>query len=106
MTYPHDELIRAWLDGQAVQYLDKSQSGELIWMDMPSPDKADKLPHFYRTDQYRLKPQTVRVRHALMRSKVGGSTWINTATDMVEESVISKEVSFIKWLDDWTELTA
>ena len=106
MTYPHDELIRAWLDGQAVQYLDTSASGELIWIDMPSPDKADKLPHFYRTDQYRLKPQTFRVRHALMRSKASSYSWVATAHDLTEESVVAGESAFIKWLDDWTELTA
>jgi len=99
MPHPHDALIRAWLDGQTVQYLD----GQL-WRNIEPPAAVDKMPHFYSDQKYRLAPQVFRVRHALMRASSG--PWVTMVTNLAEETTISQRPHFVRWLDDWTELQA
>lgn len=99
MKYPHDELIRAWLDGRTVQY----RNGD-HWRDIEAAATVDKMPHFYRDGAYRLKPEVFRVRHALMRTGVGTS--VLTVHSLVEEKDVAASPHFARWLDDWTELHA
>ena len=93
MTYKHDTLIRAWLDGKTVQY----RNG-LLWVDMPSVSEATKMPHFYQCDEYRLKPIEIRVRLALLKN-------YRTAVvhSLEEEIVIERTPSFLRWMSDWEE---
>lgn len=95
-NYPHDALVRAWLDGKAVQFFDSAKS---LWIDMDRAHRADKMPHFYRegTD-YRIKPETVRYRVALMDNR---STL--TADNLQEERTLFAQPSFVRWLTDWIE---
>lgn len=99
MTYPHDKLVRAWLKGIRVQYRVDGQ-----WRTMDGPDVADKMPHFYRDEEYRLEPRTIRVRHAFL--VINGVDRIVTAMTLQEEKEVSSNTGFVKWLDDWTEITA
>lgn len=92
--YPHDKLVRAWLDGKPVQYLNDTG----VWVTMGSPASAKKMPHFYARMQYRLAPVEIRVRHAL----VGGL--VHMAQSLADEKRISSLPDFNRWLDDWVEL--
>lgn len=93
MTYKHEELVRAWLSGQVVQY----RVGE-VWADMPSASTADKMPHFYAAQEYRVKPMHIRVRLGLLH---GGKVLV--AQSLREETEISKLKAFREWLGDWQE---
>jgi len=93
MTYKHDALVRAWLNGETVQY----RNG-LLWVDMPSSKDAEKLPHFYQCDEYRLKPKVIRVRLALFRSNR-----VIAAHTLQEEVSLERTAGFVRWVSDWTE---
>lgn len=100
--HPHDALIRAWLDGQVVQY-NCLESG--IWLDIEPASTVDKLPHFYRAGtEYRLKPVVVRVRNALMRD--GRRSWVVACNTLEEERMTGQHPSFARWLDEWREYEA
>lgn len=93
--HPHDTLIRAWLDGKTVQY--KSVAGN--WLDLQPPGIVEKLPHFYVTDDYRLKPTVTRYR-----------VWLSTegtphiASSLQQADVAEKRPTFACWLADWVEV--
>lgn len=103
MTYPHDKILRAWLDGKAIQYL---PTGTGVWLDIEGCDVATKTPHLY-TDgraEYRIKPVVVRYRVALF--VVGDQWWTMTADTLVGERVLSEKASFTRWITDWIEVDA
>jgi hypothetical protein len=93
MTYPHDTLIRAWLDGKTLQYLD----GE-VWVDCEHVTVASKVPHCYRDGtEYRIRPRIVRYRvwhHP-------ATNQFKVATGMIEETVANKMGAV--WLGEWCE---
>lgn len=97
--YPHDALVRAWLDGKTIQYLVRG-----IWYDMDGPGKVDKMPHFYREGtEYRIKPVAMRYRVGLQM--VGSNRPHIFAVDNIEqERVMSGRSTFIRWISDWTEV--
>lgn len=103
--YPHDELVRAWLDGKTIQYLD--QSGHVlggVWIDIDGPDKADKVPHLYRCGtRYRIKPVVLRYRVALPRRDDGGY-FTDSVSSLEGERTMSSDSLFVRWLTDWTEV--
>ena len=101
--YPHDELVRAWLDGKTLQYLDGD-----VWIDIPNANVADKLPHLYRKqDCYRIKPVTVRYRVALLKFTDPRDGYYTLAADSLqEERELSDRNDFVRWLTDWTEVLA
>jgi hypothetical protein len=105
--YPHDALVRAWLDGKTIQYLD--QSGHVlggVWVDIEGPGEASKVPHLYRSGtEYRIKPVTVRYRVALMAHlDPRDGVFTTTADNLQEERELSKQHDFVRWLTDWTEV--
>lgn len=102
MTYPHDPLIRAWLDGKAVQY--RAIDSDL-WLDIEPAATARKLPHFYAdgSTEYRLKPVTVRYRVALLGNLPLGY-WTNTVESLLDERDLTASPDFIRWLTDWIEV--
>lgn len=107
--HPHDALIRAWLDGQVVQYLSVDalvcDVPVGIWVDIEPASTVDKLPHFYRAGtEYRLKPVVVRVRNALMRD--GRRSWVVACNTLEEERMTGQHQSFARWLDEWKEFEA
>ena len=99
--YPHDALVRAWLDGRTIQWFDDATS---IWIDIDGPDKADKLPHLYRKqDCYRIKPVVLRYRVALLRRDDGGY-FTDSVSSLEGERTMSSDSLFVRWLTDWTEV--
>lgn len=98
--YPHDELVRAWLDGKTIQFRERDD----IWLDMDGPDVATKMPHFYRHGtQYRIKPVTIRYRVAMM--KVGnGGLFNRSASCLTDEREIERDEKFVRWITDWIEV--
>lgn len=100
MPHPHDKLIRAWLDGSSVQYLDGA-----VWHDLQPAEHVAKMPHFYRDSAYRLKPVHLRVRQALMRSSADGriQSRIAVAHTLEEETKLARDRGFVRWLGDWVD---
>jgi len=100
MPYPHEELVRAWLDGKTIQFRENAD----IWLDMDGPDVATKMPHFYRSGtEYRVKPVTIRYRVALMTY---GSVQRTYSVDSLErEQRAANDPTFVRWISDWTEVT-
>lgn len=100
--YKHDAILRAWLDGKAIQYL---PTGTDVWLDIEPAATATKTPHLY-TDgraEYRVKPVTVRYRVALMS---GAKFWTTTVDDLEEERCLVTGSNFIRWITDWIEVEA
>lgn len=101
--YKHDAILRAWLDGKAIQYL---PFGTDVWLDIEPAATATKTPHLY-TDgraEYRIKPVTVRYRVALFAS--GDQYWTVTVDTLEGECALSERGSFSHWLTDWIEVEA
>lgn len=92
MKYPHHELLIDWLGGATIQY---EENG--IWVDCPTVDVADKVPHLYRTGvQYRRKPVQIRWHLAVMRSGA-----LATASNLMAADRIEADPLFKFWLTDW-----
>lgn len=102
--YKHDAILRAWLDGKAIQYL---PTGTDVWLDIEPAASATKTPHLY-TDgraEYRIKPVTVRYRVALMSpTKIGQKHYCFTVETVEAETLTATHKGFIRWLTDWTEV--
>ena len=92
--YPHEKFVIDWLQGKPIQY-----KKEGVWVDLPRPDLADKMPHFYVTDEYRPKPRTVRFRVAELRD---GS--LEVVCSQIEEFNTSNSHRFSAWLTEWAEV--
>ena len=97
MQHPHDQLIRAWLDGRAVQYYDADRGG--IWIDLEPPHMCSKLPHFYAHGQYRLKP-------VILRFRVGLNTSLEpfAVRSVMAEHAAERAEWFDRWIGDWQEV--
>lgn len=52
--YPHDEAIRAWLDGEQIQY---RRGDDHRWVNLPILSSDGPLPMFNRDFSYRIKPK-------------------------------------------------
>lgn len=89
--HPHDELIRAWLDGRPVQY----RQGDL-WLDLEPASTVNKLPHFYRDWEYRRKPEVLRLR--VWQDDDGG---LHTVTSQRDEFIASGAPTFRQWVSEW-----
>jgi len=100
MTYPHDKILRAWLDGKAIQYL---PTGTGVWLDIEGCDVATKTPHLYVDGraEYRIKPVTVRYRVALYTD--GRKTWTETVNTIEQERNARTPE---RWITDWIEVDA
>ena len=93
--YPHEALVLDWFHGVAIQYKEDG-----TWKDLPAPNLADKMPHFYVTGEYRRKPRIVRWRVADMAS--GTPALVRNS---VEEFNLQNSPAFCGWLCDWVEVT-
>ncbi len=103
--YPHDALVRAWLDGKTIQYLEHIE-GRNVWLDMDGPGVATKMPHFYPNfEHYRVKPAVIRYRVALVTHKgMHEPTFTLIANNLEDEHRMLKAYSLVRWLTDWTEV--
>ena len=90
--HPHDTLIRAWLDGKPVQYLDPADR----WVDLAAPSAVTKTPHFYPDCSYRLKPRVARYRIGTLNGR------ILAADTLLDAAVLDRKG--IVWLGDWVEV--
>ena len=94
MTYPHDTLIRAWLDGKTLQFLDNG-----VWVDCEHVSTAAKVPHCYRNGtQYRIKPRLLRYRVYLLPS----TGQCKVATTLQDADVADKLGA--QWVGEWCEV--
>ena len=93
MSYKHDALIRAWLSGTPIEYMQNGQ-----WQPLPSPDEASKLPHFYPECRYREKPFTVRFRIARIDDKAV------LVQSLLDERLAERCAGFRGWLTEWAEV--
>lgn len=101
--YKHDAILRAWLDGKAIQYL---PTGTDVWLDIEPAETATKTPHLY-TDgraEYRIKPVTVRYRVALVRT--GPVLGAHAVSSLEGERGLSTSAGFVRWITDWIEVQA
>lgn len=98
MSYPHRDLVTAWVSGTPVQF--KAPDG--LWLDLPDPSTADKVPHFYPRGEYRIRPRVVRYRVA----DFGRSRRPRLASNATEEFNIAHTPGFVRWLTEWQEVEA
>jgi hypothetical protein len=95
-TYPHDAMVRAWLDGKDVQWLDVDGT----WVNLSPPDAVKKMPLFSPSSKYRLKPVSVRVRIGVMAN---GHPHI--AASLQQADLLERRDEFLRWLTEWQEFT-
>ena len=93
--HPHDKLIRAWLDGERIQYL--AEPG--VWADLESAGSVTKLPHFYTDREYRVTPIEVRYRLCWMRDD---TPRLAIACSLQQAAVLARDPKFGGWHGDWT----
>lgn len=99
MTYKHDAVIRAWLDGKTVQHY--SRDGR--WEDIRTVDICVESPAFYVEESFRIKPNTIKYRRWLR----GGNGCHSVGSISFEDSVAGTEKHnlFVKWIDtEWQEV--
>lgn len=91
--HKHCELIKAWADGAEIQFFNYFTSS---WKDLNEPIWSDE-------NEYRIKPQTIRYRVALLRYDDGRVMTCNVETEVQEKS-LREWHEFVRWLTDWIEV--
>ena len=94
MKHKHADIIKAWADGETVQYYNIF-CGD--WQDV-----AHDIAAWHPSEKYRIKPKTIRYRAALMAS--AHSEYETFALSQLEEEVVSEDANFVRWLTDWIEV--
>ena len=91
----HAEVIKAWADGKQIQFKNELTNG---WIDL-----AILHPSWLLTSEYRVKPETIRYRAALLTC---GTLGHRTASANTESGVRAFEAAntFVRWLTDWIEV--
>jgi hypothetical protein len=90
MKHKHCDLIKAWADGAQIQQ--RIYNGE--WRDLLNP--------LWDGDMYRIKPDTIKYRLALIQGF--NVPWINAAMSEPEAMNIENTKTFVRWLGDWQEV--
>lgn len=85
----HAALIKAWADGAEIQHAGPADK----WIDNPNPAWDINAV-------YRIKPEALRYRVALMR-RGNGPRYTTTADQMLNEKEIESFSDFVRWLTDW-----
>ncbi len=67
----HKEIIKAWVDGVAVQFKNGS-----TWLTMPGPSKVDVMPMFPAATEYRVKPKTVKTYTRRVLIRESNDNWV------------------------------
>lgn len=93
--HKHAEIIKQWADGAEIQFL--STTGE--WTDFDE----DRSPSWVVDISYRVKPETIKYRVALLKW-VNGPYYANTAGDDDLASEFEASDVFIRWITDWIEV--
>lgn len=87
MKHPHAEVIKAWADGEIVQYLSEKKNE---WIDLVYT--GDAAPAFFASVKYRIKPKEVVDYTIVLPSGVPGARFMNTAEgalDLYSEHILS-----------------
>jgi len=67
MTYPHSDVIRAWLDGASLEWL---PDGSEDWRPLPRASTCLHMPTFDARDSFRVAPVKLRYRLCVVGSSV------------------------------------
>lgn len=105
MKHPHDEMIRAWLDGKAIEVFNVIAQQ---WQPV-RPVEDWILPPFRTEWRYRLKPDPAvfKYRRFVWRDKVANKDRIAVIEDgiLVLPDNIESRDSFVRWIDtEWQVL--
>lgn len=97
MGTPHKwaAVIKSWADGAEIQY--KSRD-DYKWIDL-----LTLTPSWSNSMEYRIKPQTIKYRVALIK----GDGFCHTATANSKEGeshITELFPNFSRWLTDWVEV--
>jgi hypothetical protein len=90
----HAEVIKAWADGAVIQF---RYSVDGKWYECLSQPGWDPLA------QFRVKPEPLKYRVALLRG-FDGELYTTTSANLSQEETIESYSSFVRWLTDWTEV--
>ena len=120
--HPHDECIRAWLDGAEIEF---RHTPEEKWVSMRMIGGNDKsMPFFYPDSEYRIKPVWQVIRYKPVRQVIRYRRFqfasldqrtghvlnvVRVANYNSAPSVDSCAAShgFVRWIDaDWQEIEA
>jgi hypothetical protein len=92
--HKHAELIKAWADGNPIQFKGEDDAE---WRDTAEPSWFDVL-------QYRVKPEPVKVRYRVsLHERRDGGLFTLTSDDNKEAEGHERERDFRRWLADWKE---
>lgn len=99
MSYKHDAIVRAWLDGKTIQA--KGADGK--WHDYAfTVATAYEVPWFSVSSTFRIKPEPVVVRY--FRIDPEGPSQMFTCAPNFEQYVNSTSNSKVVWVDtEWQE---
>lgn len=86
--HKHAELIKAWADGDEIQYLDIRGN----WVQAITPSWNPDL-------KYRIKPKTIRYRVALLKFD---NNFVPNAIE--DPNYNTCHQYFVRWLSDWIEV--
>lgn len=86
----HSEYIIAWGQGKRIQRWAGRHSG---WQDCPKPTWAPE-------ERYRLAPETVHYRVALLKTS-SGHHYTATVNDGPRAKVLENSTCFVRWITDW-----
>lgn len=104
MKHPNAEIIKAWLDGEEVEYaycvFDGGVAHFLQWQ------KVMRLSDFDETTDFRIKPKVQTYRIALIRrmSGIGEKQYMPyVCIDRTHEDQVFNGSNFVRWLTDRIE---
>ena len=90
--HKHAELIHAWADGQEIQ----------LWAGIDECWVRDVSPSWDERLMYRVKPETIKYRVALMKAEAG--PWVSVAYRKEHETALEAQAQFVRWLGEWEEV--
>lgn len=91
MKHKHCELIKAWAEGEEIQYYD-TYTHEGIWRDV-----AGRYITWHPETEYRIRPKLITFRNALVT--IGKSFHIEVQYPDDYES-IQKKHYFVRWIGE------
>lgn len=101
--HPHDAVIRAWLDGEQIQY--RYHSTE-TWRLLPAKPGVDPVPAFYKGWEYRVAPKTAKgYRRMLFKNDCDDGYHVSLCLSHEEACKPAwweKRTNFVRWIDkEW-----
>lgn len=97
MTFKHDAIVRAWLDGKTIQ----RQSGS-DWYDVAPADFLGIVPAFSVSETFRIKPEKIKARFFKFNdgAKVCVLDYHKTIFSSLEHAI---KYGNGNWVGDWFE---